>query len=251
MTYIRNSTVTFSFFQNGAFSHDDFRALATHGICTEYAPWRFPAIVLRVRRRAHGPNNNNNNVARHATALLFRSGRVVMTGVNASADTLCSTIRSMAQRVRQRAQRALRASGRVELARTLTIQRLTTRNLVSTVRVPFRVGIERLYVALRTWRRLHENNDDDDDNNNNNNNARPCIDGTPFVGLRNCCLDFCTFPALRCTLGMADQQQQQRFVTVTYLLFANGRAIVTGVRQLDHLAQAEHSIGVLLNNYRR
>ncbi|KAL3070254.1 hypothetical protein niasHS_016552 [Heterodera schachtii] len=87
MICIRNSTVTFTFCQNNrptAFSHTEFRAMATHGICTEYAPRRFPAIVLRIR----GYNSGDPDGV--ATALLFRSGRVVMTGVRAPTCGLCS-----------------------------------------------------------------------------------------------------------------------------------------------------------------
>ncbi|KAL3114447.1 hypothetical protein niasHT_019951 [Heterodera trifolii] len=72
---------------------------------------------------------------------------------------------------------------------------------------------------------------------------------TQFVGVRSCRLDFCAFPALRCTLSMAlseSQQQQPQSVAppiaVTFLLFVNGQLIVTGVRSVEHInaAVAEH-----------
>ncbi|KAL3111057.1 hypothetical protein niasHT_013081 [Heterodera trifolii] len=149
MICIRNSTVTFTFCQNNrptAFSHTEFRAMATHGICTEYAPRRFPAIVLRIR----GYNSGDDDVEPNgvATALLFRSGRVVMTGVRAPACGLCSTVNVMAHRVRHRVRAALRGAGLSAAARALRIGEVRVRNLVSSVRLPFRVHIEPLRCTL-------------------------------------------------------------------------------------------------------
>ena len=244
--YIRNSTVTFSFFQNGvetSFSAESFRAIASHGICTEYVPWRFPAIVMRVRRRTqeesgiHDEDNNNINApnsGRLATALLFRSGRVVMTGVSASSHCLRSSIRSMSGRVRRRVQLSLRAAGHASVAQALSIRRLLVRNLVSTVRVPFRVSVERLYDTLLRW-----------------DSGRP-IGTTQFCGILRCRLDFCIFAALRCTLGMAAPPcQGQPPVAVTCLVFNSGRVIITGVRQVEQMEQAIHNVSLLLDNYRR
>ncbi|KAL3071467.1 hypothetical protein niasHT_031831 [Heterodera trifolii] len=247
MICIRNSTVTFTFCQNNrptAFSHTEFRAMATHGICTEYAPRRFPAIVLRIR----GYNSGDPDGV--ATALLFRSGRVVMTGVRAPACGLCSTVNVMAHRVRHRVGAALRGAGLSAAARALRIGEVRVRNLVSSVRLPFRVHIERLYNSLMSRHSAIDQNHDDDN----------VLADTQFVGVRSCRLDFCAFPALRCTLSMAlseSQQQQPQSVAqpiaVTFLLFLNGQLIVTGVRRVEHIDAALQNIETMVNRstYRR
>ncbi|KAL3086679.1 hypothetical protein niasHS_008192 [Heterodera schachtii] len=247
MICIRNSTVTFTFCQNNrptAFSHTEFRAMATHGICTEYAPRRFPAIVLRIR----GYNSGDPDGV--ATALLFRSGRVVMTGVRAPTCGLCSTVNVMAHRVRHRVRAALRGAGLSAAARALRIGEVRVRNLVSSVRLPFRVHIERLYNSLMSRHSAIDQNHDDDN----------VLADTQFVGVRSCRLDFCAFPALRCTLSMAlseSQQQQPQSVAppiaVTFLLFVNGQLIVTGVRSVEHIDAALQNIETMVNRstYRR
>ncbi|KAL3090694.1 hypothetical protein niasHS_004486 [Heterodera schachtii] len=197
--------------------------MATHGICTEYAPRRFPAIVLRIR----GYNSGDPDGV--ATALLFRSGRVVMTGVRAPACGLCSTVNVMAHRVRHRVGAALRGAGLSAAARALRIGEVRVRNLVSSVRLPFRVHIERLYNSLMSRHSAIDQNHD---------------------GRQS----------LRCTLSMAlseSQQQQPQSVAppiaVTFLLFVNGQLIVTGVRRVEHIDAALQNIETMVNRstYRR
>uniref|UniRef100_A0A183BN38 TATA-box binding protein n=1 Tax=Globodera pallida TaxID=36090 RepID=A0A183BN38_GLOPA len=284
--YVQNCTVTFSFFaENDAaaaagrrharrqlFSHDQFIAIARHGICTEYAPWRFHAIVLRVRGRQEAQQRQQATAAETGlatgaataatttttttttTALLFRSGRVVLTGVRGSHLELWREIRRAAYRVRRRVQMALQAGDMLDVAGTLGIYRLTTRNLVSTVRLPHRVAIEQVYDTLRRCRMRIAPEDADR------------VAG--FVAVRRCCLDLCTFPALRCTLLMASpageeqevadevpntqqQQQQQLYRSVTCLVFTSGRVIVTGVRHIPQLLQALRNITSMLTHYVR
>ncbi|KAL3103711.1 hypothetical protein niasHT_013985 [Heterodera trifolii] len=221
--------------------------MATHGICTEYAPRRFPAIVLRIR----GYNSGDDDVEPNgvATALLFRSGRVVMTGVRAPACGLCSTVNVMAHRVRHRVRAALRGAGLSAAARALRIGEVRVRNLVSSVRLPFRVHIERLYNSLMSRHSEIDQNHDDDN----------VLADTQFVGVRSCHLDLCAFPALRCTLSMAlseSQQQPQSVaqpIAVTFLLFVNGQLIVTGVRSVEHIDEALQNIETMVNRstYRR
>uniref|UniRef100_A0A183CLX5 PAZ domain-containing protein n=1 Tax=Globodera pallida TaxID=36090 RepID=A0A183CLX5_GLOPA len=92
---VQNSTATFSLhlLSTVRFTTDQFLALARNASCTEYNPSRFHAIVMRVRQRSVTSNNNNNDkrisdYGRTATALIFRSGRVVLTGVACSPYTL-------------------------------------------------------------------------------------------------------------------------------------------------------------------
>jgi TATA-box binding protein (TBP) (component of TFIID and TFIIIB) len=77
---ITNSTVTYQLTPTttnnkcGAeFTQAEYVWIARHMWNVEYAPGRFHAIVLRARSQRAG----------HVTCLLFRSGRVVMTGLRA------------------------------------------------------------------------------------------------------------------------------------------------------------------------
>lgn len=59
MTFIQNSTSTFRLCSDRQprlqlFTREQFLAIARHGICTEYAPARFHAIVMRIPR--HPPS---------------------------------------------------------------------------------------------------------------------------------------------------------------------------------------------------
>uniref|UniRef100_A0A183BP00 TATA-box-binding protein n=1 Tax=Globodera pallida TaxID=36090 RepID=A0A183BP00_GLOPA len=271
MYYVHNCTATFTFFAHHTttqFSHDQFLALARHGICTEYAPWRFHAIVMRVRRAQPTPHGGMANAT--ATALLFRSGRVVLTGVRGWHLTLQGAIRRIALRVCRNVQLALRAAatgGRQQqrTADSLGVYRLTTCNLVSTLQVPNRLDIELLYAAmLLQRRRMQRDNANNGSQHVNDRDAGVNDDGgfsnnTAFVGVRRCCLDLSTFPALRCTLLMVptgrvheQQTQQQRCsVPVTCLMFISGRVIVTGVRHVAQMRRALQNITPFLANYER
>ncbi|KAI3419796.1 hypothetical protein GPALN_004228 [Globodera pallida] len=286
VVWVQNSTATFTLFPNdfGQFSRDQFLAIARHGCCTEYAPWRFHAIVLRVRLAAQQtPDGGGGMATRTATALLFRSGRVVLTGVRGQhhhglRQALCSAARRVCRRVRA----ALRASRFCQYATLLGVHQLTTRNLVSTLHVTHRLAVERLYSALCRWRsscstaQPHPDNnedvnddDDHDDHNGDRVNNGVGFAGTRFVGVSRCCLDLSTFPALRCTLLLLpaeqphqqleehqqpqpqQQQQQSATVSVTCLVFISGRVIVTGVRHLSILSQAFENLEALLAFYAR
>ncbi|KAI3421772.1 hypothetical protein GPALN_012315 [Globodera pallida] len=279
MVYVQNSTATFALFATdcGQFSRDQFLAIARHGCCTEYAPWRFHAIVLRVRlapAAQQTPDGGGGMASGTATALLFRSGRVVLTGVRGQhhqglRQALCSAARRVCRRVRA----ALRASRFCQYATLLGVHQLTIRNLVSTLHVSHRVAVERLYSALCRWRshrsaHTHPDNNEDDVSSGDHNGERVSsgvgFAGTRFVGVSRCCLDLSTFPALRCTLllllmpaerpqqqQLQEQQQQPHTVSVTCLVFISGRAIVTGVRHLSILEQAFENLDALLAAYAR
>uniref|UniRef100_A0A914HQB4 Uncharacterized protein n=1 Tax=Globodera rostochiensis TaxID=31243 RepID=A0A914HQB4_GLORO len=271
MVYVQNSTATFTLFPNdcGQFSRDQFLAIARHGCCTEYAPWRFHTIVLRVRLAAQLTPAGGWGVATGtATALLFRSGRVVLTGVRGQhhqglRQALCSAARRVCRRVRA----ALRAGRFCQNAPLLGVYRLTIRNLVSTLRVSHRVAVERLYSAMCRWRsrrstQLHTDNiegNPDDATGERVNGVG--FEGSRFVGVSRCCLDLSTFPALRCTLlllmpaeqreELQQQQQHPHTVSVTCLVFISGRVIVTGVRHLSIMEQAFENLDALLAAYAR
>lgn len=73
---IENCTVVFKLFPSKSskkISETQYKAIAENGWNTEYCPRRFHAIIMRF----HPVVGNNKIIA----ALLFRSGKVVMTGV--------------------------------------------------------------------------------------------------------------------------------------------------------------------------
>lgn len=73
MYKIQNCTVTFKLLPgNDRFTDDQFLEIARNGWNTEYNPRRFHGIVMRVRHHQQ---------RRTVASLVFRSGRVVMTGV--------------------------------------------------------------------------------------------------------------------------------------------------------------------------
>lgn len=188
---VENSTATFHL-RPTPFTRDQFWALARNGICTEYAPRRFHGIVMRIRGEAEGASANNARSNKHhhhnsinATALLFRSGRVVLTGVRGPNTHLWWLVRHAAHRVRRRARYALCAGGYPGVGHSLQVQQLQMRNMVGCVRAAHRLRIEHLATQMQHQRRAGEG-----------------IPHTAFETVRRCCLDLCTFPALRCTLAL-------------------------------------------------
>ncbi|KAI3415312.1 hypothetical protein GPALN_004925 [Globodera pallida] len=188
---VQNSTATFSLhlLSTVRFTTDQFLALARNASCTEYNPSRFHAIVMRVRQRSVTSNNNNNDkrisdYGRTATALIFRSGRVVLTGVACSPYTLIQeACVCQARRVCRRVCAALKRSGHHGVGSTLGVRHLTLCNLVSTVRVAHRIDIEQLANYLST--------------------CGGCESMMSIRRVRRVCFDLCTFPGLRCSFELS------------------------------------------------
>jgi len=121
MEYLRNSTVTF--YLGNSISPENYMRLARNGVCTEYAPQRFHAIIMRLRGRGiigadatsgDGGNDDSGGGGGGCTALIFRSGRVVMTGVHCAPDSV--QLQRLATRVCQQVCRAIRSELQVNLA---------------------------------------------------------------------------------------------------------------------------------------
>uniref|UniRef100_A0A914MJ31 Uncharacterized protein n=1 Tax=Meloidogyne incognita TaxID=6306 RepID=A0A914MJ31_MELIC len=69
---IYNCTVVFKLFKNNVkFSSENYLKLARFGINTEYNPKRFHSIIMRLRHKGN----------KTTAALIFQSGKVVLTGV--------------------------------------------------------------------------------------------------------------------------------------------------------------------------
>ncbi|KAL3118069.1 hypothetical protein niasHT_004872 [Heterodera trifolii] len=155
---IINSTATFAVWplngnnrsppqpQQQRFSLAQFLALARNGVCTEYAPHRFHAIIMRVRS---GPRQQssaaNATTTTTTTALIFRSGRVVLTGIGGvPPNQIHAHCAKQAKRVCRRVGAALKWGGFPALALSLSVNGVEMRNLVTTLHLPYRLNIEKM-----------------------------------------------------------------------------------------------------------
>lgn len=116
---IKNCTVAFQLTQSSPFTRAQFLRIAERGVNTEYAPRRFHAIIMRLR-----------SGQRTTAALIFQSGRVVLTGVPHPRDALTN-----AQRVRRRVQHSLGGD-------ELSIHNIRVVNVVGVHTMPYRVAVE-------------------------------------------------------------------------------------------------------------
>ena len=237
---LRNSTVTF--WLGLRFMPAQYLAMARNGHCTEYAPKRFHAIVMRVRMENSGGGDGGGGKEEHqttATALVFATGRVVLTG-GRFPNTHCPELLHVAARVRRRLAHSLRLGARAHQCaplppahRRLAVRRLRVRNLVGSRRLPHHIALHPLARQLLEWR-----------------DGMTSVLPAGITHIVKCTLDQSSFPALRCTLRMTmlsgEQQQQQHHHAgddrvsekadeCTLLVFASGRVIVTGVRCLARM----------------
>ncbi|KAL3115057.1 hypothetical protein niasHT_018607 [Heterodera trifolii] len=235
---IINSTATFAVWplngnnrsppqpQQQRFSLAQFLALARNGVCTEYAPHRFHAIIMRVRS---GPRQQSSaatatTTTTTTTALIFRSGRVVLTGIGGvPPNQIHAHCAKQAKRVCRRVGAALKWGGFPALALSLSVNGVEMRNLVTTLHLPYRLNIEKMAQHLSS---LGQND------------------------VKRVCLDLCTFPGLRCTLVIRRRSNGENTLA-TCLYFITGTVIVTGVRQPEELEQAVASVRALCQDHQR
>ncbi|KAL3113648.1 hypothetical protein niasHT_010677 [Heterodera trifolii] len=275
MTYfVQNSTSTFSLFkwcgaqatssprqqqQQQRFTRDQFLALARNAACTEYAPRRFHAIVMRLRTGSTTAATTTTTTTPTTTtgtttALIFQSGRVVLTGIGGggggvAVQQIHALCRHEAHRVCRRVVDALTRGGFPALCRSLRVNGLQLRNLVSTLHMPYRLNIEGMAQHLLQRMTIHGKQRPNDNNNKSNNLAGQ------IVGVARACLDLCTFPGLRCALRIGGQQKggnmEEADFVVTGLFFISGTVIVTGVRDPLLLKCAVDTIHHLCAQYIR
>lgn len=131
---IKNCTVAFKFVIT--FSPNQFLCIAQRGINTEYRPRRFHAIVMRLRQQ----QQQQTTVA----ALIFRSGRVVLTGVPEP-----RLARAYARRVRRRIQHSLGLP-------LLNIERVRIVNVVGAHTMPHRMAVERMSADSRLTQPVYD-----------------------------------------------------------------------------------------------
>jgi len=217
------------------------------------------------------------------TALIFRSGRVVMTGVHCAPGT--AQQRLLATRIATRVCRAIHPHHhdhhpsppphRLHIqnrCRTpwseaqpggsprFTVNQLRVRNLVGSRRLPYRIALHPLYQHLASLM------------TSNNSNTT-----TTTITVRRCVLNQISFPALRCTFTLPHQQQQQQTAAAagnnnnnnniyssstqqaanqqqqqqqcTALIFSTGRLIVTGLTEMTTLADGLNVIARICDQF--
>ena len=242
---IRNSTITFSIGHN--FSGEEYLALARNGICTEYRPQRFHAIIMRLRLK---PGKASEEEVK-ATVLIFRSGRCVITGLTHPWRDGKQCVRRICRRLVW----SLHKGGHMSKAKLLQQKQTQTpnvcpyqlcvRNLVGSRRLPHRVNVHKMAEHLGLLLQLRKTNEHVKDEIGKD---------FEFQSLR---LDQTLFPALRCTFKMMigeavndNGEVEKKTKCGNALIFCSGRVIVTGLRECGELHFALDRITQIVAQFR-
>nr|CAD2205400.1 unnamed protein product [Meloidogyne enterolobii] len=129
---IYNCTVVFRIFKdNVKFSQENYLKLARFGINTEYNPKRFHSIIMRLRHKGN----------KTTAALIFQSGKVVLTGVPSP---------ELANETAWRVVKSIRASNSAAgNFQKIGIYNLLVTNIVGAYKHEQKLAIEQLYKQLR------------------------------------------------------------------------------------------------------
>jgi TATA-box binding protein (TBP) (component of TFIID and TFIIIB) len=228
---ITNSTITFRL--GIQFTSPQYIALARNGINTEYRPHKFHAIIMRIRHPQQGEDK--------ATALIFRSGRIVLTGLKRP-----DLGKFFARRCAKSLHKSLRMANEAELADQIRVQNIFIQNVVATIRLPHRLNIVRMYNDLQ--KRLHSK-------------ANTIYFPSPnspilFGNIKKVSMDFTIFPALRLKIELCREKSEEGKESskiagiVSILIFATGRIIFTGFRDTNLLHQFSPNIKNLFQEYK-
>jgi TATA-box binding protein (TBP) (component of TFIID and TFIIIB) len=213
---ITNSTITFRL--GIQFTAPQYISLARNGINTEYRPHKFHAIIMRIRHPQQGEDR--------ATALIFRSGRIVLTGIRK-----LNMANYFACRCAKYLHKSLRMGNEAELADQIRVQKVCIQNIVATIRLPHRLHIVRMYSDLQ--KRINSKS-----KNINFPSSNSLIS---FGTLKKVSMDFTIFPALRLKVELGcekseDGENSSKIAEIlSILIFATGRIIFTGFRDSNLL----------------
>jgi len=129
---IYNCTVVFKLFKdNLKFSRENYLKLARFGINTEYNPRRFHSIIMRLRHKGN----------KTTAALIFQSGKVVLTGVPTP---------ELANETAWRVVKSIRASNNAAgNFQKIGINNICVTNIVGAYRHEQKLAIENLFNQLR------------------------------------------------------------------------------------------------------
>jgi TATA-box binding protein (TBP) (component of TFIID and TFIIIB) len=267
---IQNCTITFSL--GHRFSQREYLWLARNGWNLEYNPQRFHAIIMRLRHHYHNNENDANALpSATVTALVFSSGRVVMTGLRR--PDMAENVAWLVCRQLQRT--ALMDGGDEEPAATfgprLQVREVCVRNIVGACTVniisqwqqpdPPRLKLHTIAAALLQSARHRApassialcstgmgDNEEADDYNADNIIIRPL----------RVEYDATMFPAVRCRFELInnnnpheheDDEETQPPTAGTCLIFTSGKFIVTGIRTTANLERAIDGWDKLFTTY--
>lgn len=193
MLQIQNCTASFKF-SSIPLSTETYLKIARHGYNTIYDPSRFHAIIMRLPHSHHHRNRR-----RIIAALIFKSGKVVLTGL--PHPDIAS---KLAERITKRLKASMVAAGLdKEECGKISVTNLVVTNIVGSYTHPKRISIEQMYQHLR---KISKNG--------------------PIHAVR---YDPTIFPALRFKLSHCKSALTDSF-TATCLVYTNGKTIVTGLR---------------------
>jgi TATA-box binding protein (TBP) (component of TFIID and TFIIIB) len=179
---INNLVATFQL-SSGALTDSNYVQIAYLATNAEWKPKRFHAIILRGLTK-------DSSRKRHSSALVYRSGKCVLTG----AGQTLSDAHRLARRVCKMIDGALGRSG-------TRPQQLRIVNIVANARLPCKISAERA-VKGRSKARVEHNN------------YAYAMDYDPTE-----------FPALKCRMTSSQEEG-----TLSILAFNNGKLILTGLR---------------------
>jgi TATA-box binding protein (TBP) (component of TFIID and TFIIIB) len=222
---VKNCTVTFSL--GIAFNRAEYEWLARNGWNLEYDPRRFHAIIMRVRSERAGK----------ATGLVFRSGRVVLTGLR-------HPNRSEYMAHKLATQIAKIGDGR--FASRVGVHQLRVRNMVGSRGLNnngcnnVRIDMHRLFREWRhQWTQLMEKQQQQ---------AKIRIQFLDY--------DPSMFPALRSRLEVATMttvetngDKKEQTFRATCLIFRTGKCILTGPISLNQMNMLLDNVMNILINY--
>lgn len=123
--FVSNSTVTI--FLGREFGNDEFYCIAKWGVNSIYDPKKFHAIIIRFRMQ----------MEKHTTALVFRSGRVVLTGARSKQQCIRS-FRKLLKIINN----ALVSKGGY---RKISLCRFHIRNVVFAGKFPTKIFVEKIH----------------------------------------------------------------------------------------------------------
>jgi TATA-box binding protein (TBP) (component of TFIID and TFIIIB) len=159
-----------------------------------------------------------------ATALIFRSGRIVLTGLKRP-----DLGNFFAHRCAKYLHKSLRIAKEMELAAQIRVQNVCIQNVVATICLPHRLNIVQMYNDLH--KKL---------NSKANTINFPSSD---FFLIKKVSMDFTIFPALRLKVEVCGEKREKREESrkiagiLSILIFATGRIIFTGFRDPNLLHQ--------------
>ncbi|KAL3091246.1 hypothetical protein niasHT_026505 [Heterodera trifolii] len=271
---IVNSTATFAVWplngnnrsppqpQQQRFSLAQFLALARNGVCTEYAPHRFHAIVMRMRsghrQQSSAATATATTTTTTTTALIFRSGRVVLTGIGGvPPNQIHAQCAKQAKRVCRRVGAALKWGGFPALALSLSVNAVELRNLVTTLHLPYRLNIEQMAQHLSSLGQNGEKRVGGGEDETRLWLFR-CETGVPrLVHFLRPSLYTGDTQAFKWWGGGGRKTSKRTNKKIggntlaTCLFFITGTVIVTGVRQPEELEQAVAAVRALCQDHQR